>query len=328
MEHNPLKIVSVETTQPEARRVLNRRNAQREEMQARMDHLWHQNPEQFNPLRNCSERERLERTLHLIREYSHLSDQFAVDLGCASGVFSKKLRDAGASVHAVDVSSLALNKLRESEAHHIEAIQDCLPDTSLKDNTYDLVVCTDVIGFLNPQDYRLLFSELSRLVKSEGFVVCSTALDINTEDPLDKFAKLAETEFNISKWKMSYHLLHIRLSDFFEAPARFVRASREPDYRHREVEKRKGFSRLWFQWNSAYAPSFLWYPLYILATPIVSLLQQSRYLMIVLEKITHFLWNESGISHAIFIGQRRPLVYPLPREEKPRELKHKKQVWE
>ena len=327
MERNPLKIVSVEPSQTETK-YLRKEKAQREETQALMERLWHRNPNQFDPLRNCKERERLERTMHLLREFLPLSGQMASDLGCAGGEFSRQLHEKGATVHAVDISGLALKRVEEKKLPNVEPIQDCLPHTNLQNDAYDLVVCTEVIAYLNAQDYRVLFAELSRIVKPEGYVVCSTALDVNTEDPLDRFAKLAETEFNIAKWRLSYHLLHIRFCDFFEGPSRFISASQDPHLRHEEIEKRRGFSRLWFKWNSTYLMSLLWYPVQIITRPIAYFLRQNRPLMLALEKITHFLWSESGISQAIFIGQRRPLAFPLPANEKPKEIKHKKQIWE
>lgn len=326
MENNPLKIVSIDRKPTEATSLINNRKHRRDEIQARMDRLWNQNPEQFNPLRNCTERDRLDRTSILIQDFLPLSEKTVVDLGCGEGEFSRRMRDGGASVHAVDVSTIPLSKVKKIE--NIIPIQDCLPNTELKNDAYDLVVCNEVIAYLNIEDYRLFFAELSRIVKPQGFVVCSTALDVGTNDPLDKFARLAETEFEISKWTLSHHLLHIRFCDFFEAPSRFIKACHDSAYRHKQIEDRKGLSRLWFQWNSSPALAFFWYPFQFLFKPAVTLLKQNRSLMLFMEKMTRFLWNESGISHAIFIGKRRPLVHPLPPNEVPREIKHKKQVWE
>jgi 2-polyprenyl-3-methyl-5-hydroxy-6-metoxy-1,4-benzoquinol methylase len=329
MERNPLRIVATEKAQINGKNSLKiTKPNRRDEMRAKMERLWHQNPESFDPLRNCMERERLERTEKIIKETTSLGGKLVADLGCGGGEFSRRLRDQAATLHAVDVATNALQKLKENDMLNIIPIQDCLPTTLLKDDTYDIVVCTEVIAYLNPDEYRLLFSELSRLIKPNGYVVCSTALDIDTEDPVERFAALAETEFTIEKWVLSYHAFYIRLVNFFEAPSRFVRANRSPEYRQDELNKRKGWKRLWFRWNSSPVLSKFWLVVQWVTAPITSLFRQNKSLMLKMERFCRFLWNTSGISHALFIGKKRPLDFPLPPEEKPRELKHKKQVWE
>lgn len=330
MSDSRLNIVAVSNT-PEmipSKKPILTNNVRKQEAQAKFDRLWLENPEQFNPLRNCMERERIDRTMKLIAGFVDLSGIFAVDLGCGEGVFTRGLRDSGAILHAVDISSIALKKLKEHDMRNIEAFQDCLPATKLQDDSYGLVVCTEVIAYLDPNDYRILFAELSRLIKPNGYVVCSTSLDINSEDALQRFAMLAETEFIIEKWIFSHHYLYIRLSDFFEAPFRFVKASRNPEYRNRELNERFAFAHWWFKWNSLRLPSFFWKLVSFISNPIANWLKQSPRMLQRLENISRFIWSDSGISHAVFIGKRRPIAIPPPPEGPPIERKHKKQVWE
>lgn len=190
-----------------------------------LDTAWHNNPEQFNPLRNALERERILRTLELIDK--HLSTQGikVADLGCGSGILAQKLREKGAEVDAVDASKTALEKCSPG----IRTFQAVLPTTTLADDSYDLVIAADLIGYINPKGHRLLFNELSRLVKKEGFVACSTPLDINSDDALEHFAALAETELEIIAWSSSYHRFYIRVLDFLKAwklPFQWLRQSR------------------------------------------------------------------------------------------------------
>lgn len=327
MENPRLKIVETDSKAVSTPQLSNTK-MQRKEQQARFDRLWLVDKDHLDSLRNCMERERIERTMALIQGTLSLSGKSAADLGCGSGVLTRKIRDAGAKVAAVDISGNALKILQESRMDNIEAIQDYVPMTTLKDDAYDLVVSTELIAWLPEDQYRLYFSELARIVKPDGYVVCSTQIDINSEDALQRFVNLAETEFNIAKWVLSHHLCYIRLADFFKAPARFARAGHDSEYRQREINRRYGFSRTWFRWNSSRVPASLWnwmqYPL----KPIVGLIRQNRTLLLFLEKVCNFLWSNSGISHAIFIGQRRPMAEVLPSNEIPKELKHKKQVWE
>jgi len=332
MINNRLNIISVtnsnETKNKQA--PSSDRAAKKLEAQAKFERLWLLDPEQFNPLRNSMERERLNRTFALIKEISDPSGQQIADLGCGPGVLSVRLRDAGADkVTALDISSQALKLLKEKDAQRIETVQDYLPMTSLNDNTYDLVIATDVIAYLPPQDYRLFFSELSRLVKSEGYVVCSTSLDLNSEDALERFAALAETEFKIEKWRFSYHNLYIRLLNFLEMPAKCVRASRSKEYRQKELSQRHSLNQWFFKWNSTPIPAFFWSGIQFIIKPIAEFLKQNQKVLIFLEKVSYSIWNSNRISHAIFIGKRKPLFVQLPdKASQPIERKQKKQVWE
>lgn len=310
-----------------AQRNSNGRLSRRKEAEARFDRLWLVNPGQMNPLRNIRERERIARTLELLQDRD-LTGKRILDLGCGGGVLSRQLRDRGAEVDAVDISSNALKILSEQSLDGIRPMQDYAPATKLPDDTYDIILCSELIAYLPKEERRMLFSELARLVNPDGRVVCSSALDINSLDALQQFADLAETELKIERWVFSYHLCWIRLKDFFIAPARFTRAWKDPEYKRQALDKRSGISRWWFQLNSHAFPGILWSVIQIPCSPIVTFLKTNRSLLIALEKFCRLFWSESGISHALFIGQRKPLYVPPPENEIPREAKHKKQVWE
>jgi len=325
---NPFKIASQDNKLSQKVDNKPRTISKRQETQAKFDRLWLTEAKQFAPLRNCRGKERIIRTWNLIEKHTSFKGKLAVDLGCGSGVFSKKMRDAGAAVDAVDISSNALKALQSDNSERIAAIQDFIPHTSLEDNRYDLVVSMELIGYIPSVEHRLYMSELARLVKSEGFVVCSTSLDINTQDAVQSFGSLAETEFAISEWKFSYHALQIRISNFFKAPARFAKGWQDHHYRKQQLAKRTGFDKWWYSFNSSTAIGWLWSGLQYLAFPLVYLLDNNRTLLLGLEKICRFLWTESGISHASFIGQRRPLIPPSKEELQAIEPKQKRQVWE
>ncbi len=321
MTKNPLSIISTNDNTPPKNQLPSRR----QETQAIFERLWNLDPNQFNPMRNCMEQERIARTINLINDHLPLSNATVADLGCGDGVLTLKARNEGAKVDAVDIAQIALKKLHNEE--RITTHQDYVPRTSLDDDTYDLVIATEIIAYLPHDEYRLFFSELARLVKSDGYIVCSTPLDMYTEDPLQHLADLAETELEIIKWHLSYHRFYINFRNFFEAPHRFLRAYRDRDYRQRQLDKRTGFSHHWFRFNSTTIPAFCWWPIQWVTRPIANSIRHSRNLLLGLEKICRFLWSDSGITHALFIAKRRPIEF-TPKDERPVEHKHKKQVWE
>jgi 2-polyprenyl-3-methyl-5-hydroxy-6-metoxy-1,4-benzoquinol methylase len=302
--------------------------SRRQEIQARFDRLWLIDSEQFNPLRNAQGRQSLDRAFELVQSKLDLNGKRTVDLGCGYGAFCRRLRDAGAVVDAVDISANALKHLQGSENNGITAIQDYIPFTSLNDNTYDLVVSMDIIGDLAPKEHRLYFSEMARLVKSDGYVLCATSLDIGTEGALQAFGALAETEFNILKWKFSYNALAIHIGNFLKAPERFAKAKSDPNFRKQQLEKRRNISKAWFRLNSSIILGTIWQGIAFISRPIAKSFENNTWLLNTLEKVCRPLWDESGISHIIFIGQRRPIVPPTKEELQAYSPKQKRQVWE
>lgn len=326
MNKNPLSILASDENHDAA--TPKQKSNPRQEAQAKFDRLWLIEPETFDLTEHARELSRLARTLELIEETGSLANKQVADLGCGAGVFSRMMRDAGAAVDAVDISQNALKKFTSIDSKDIRLIQDYMPHTLLEDSRYDIAVAADLIAYLDQSQYRLFFSELARIVKAKGYAVCSTAIDIYSENALQQFAELAATEFDNFKWIFSYHFLQIKLLDYFKAPKRFARAAKDKLYREKALSKRYSVARWWFKVNSTAALGAFWRLITPLSTPFCSLLERNGSLLIFLEKLSKMLWGNAAISHAIFIAERRPLFPPLTKEEQPKELKHKKQVWE
>lgn len=322
-----LSIVAVEQKPLEATNPGNKAS-RRQTTQAKFDKLWTENPRQFDPERNCMQQERLRLTLELLQRHSSLMGKKAVDLGCGSGVFARMLAAAGAQVDALDISSCALKALKEHDQTNITAIQDLIPTTKLEDDSYDLVISTQVIGYLPREERRLYFAELSRLVKPQGFIICSTALDIDTEDALQAFGDLVETEFHPLEWVFSYHAFLIRLKYLLKQPEKFAAGYKDKTFRQQQADKRGSWSSWWYKLNSSWLFGSLWNIFRHITTPLHRQLEGNFTLMHGLEKLCRFFKSEDGISQAIFIGQRRPLIIPTKEELMAFEPKHKKQVWE
>jgi 2-polyprenyl-3-methyl-5-hydroxy-6-metoxy-1,4-benzoquinol methylase len=330
MAENRLNIISVTSSQNTSsfeQSLTISRATRIKEMQAKFERLWLIDPERFNPLRNCMQRDRLERTWELLIKHVDVIDKQIADIGCGAGVFSRRLRDAGAQVEAVDISENALKCFREANADRIRLKQDVMPNTTLPDHAYDIIICTELIAELPRDDYRLFFAELSRLIKPEGQLVCSSDIDIDSIGGMDRLIELAQTEFDILEGVASYHALYLRLKRFLEAPSHFIEGWQNPEFKHKELATRRGFNRWWFWLNTTPLLVPLWYICNPCTHPIRKILKNNRGLMLRLEKICRFIWDLDGISHYLFIAKRRPLKSIDPRDipiEKPK----RKEVWD
>jgi 2-polyprenyl-3-methyl-5-hydroxy-6-metoxy-1,4-benzoquinol methylase len=176
-------------------------------MKAKLDRQWQRTPELFDPKRSTSERCRIQRTLELIKKHFKVEKKRVADLGCGEGTLARALEAEGGMIEAYDGSYIALESLKSQSSKKINTAVSLLPETTLPDCQYDLVLCTDVLAELETRDFRLLMSELARVVKHEGYVVCSTPLDCKTNEAWEAFAKLAETEFTVLDWSFSHHYL-------------------------------------------------------------------------------------------------------------------------
>lgn len=298
------------------------------EMQASFERLWLINPERFNPLRNCMEKERLERTWQLLVDHhNNFIDKKVADIGCGAGVFSRRLRDAKAEVVAIDIAENALKCFKEAGAENIQLKRETMPVTHLPDHTYDVIVCTDLIAEIPSTDYRLFFAELARLIKADGVLICSSPIDIDSMGGLDKFVELAQTEFDLIDGRASYHALYLRLKRFFDIPSLFTEAWQNFEFKQKELSARRGLKRWWFWLNTN--PLFVgfWYACQFFTQPISKQLKNNQWLLHKLEKLCRFFWDKDGISHYIFIAKRRNLKAPNP-EDIPIEKPKRKEVWD
>lgn len=221
MSDNPLKVVEVQKGLPHRSHSTNAgtlTSHQRDaEAKARFEREWLLYPESFDPGRNAIERERIDRTWKLIKPLMEVPELQAADLGFGWGVLTRKMQGRGGLVDAVDIAENALKHFTAREPCAVNLSCDGLPRSSLADDRYDLVVCTDLIAELETNDQRLLISELYRILKPSGFLVCSTSLDYRTDGALERFAALIDTEFEVIEWEVSHHAYALKLINLFKA---------------------------------------------------------------------------------------------------------------
>ncbi len=307
-KEDPLRIISVEKRQPHLKHSSSRLNLPKnrvEEARQAFELKWKQNPDQFNPTVNAIERERIERTWNLMEPFTKPGLK-ATDLGCGWGVLSEKMAEAGFLVDAVDIASTALDRLRAHAHEHIRLLCDAAPSTGLLDDTYDLVLCTDLIAEIQPQDHRLLVSELYRLTQPEGHVICSTPLDIRSDGAIERFASLIESELEPESWVVSHHAYYLKLRRLLSAPGRYAQAMTDTDFYKKQSHKAGTMGKGWLWLNSTRLLGSIWKAVSWLLRPLIDWYDQSRTLLLKLESLCRFLSPDDGISHVIILAKLKP----------------------
>jgi SAM-dependent methyltransferase len=127
-----------------------------------------------------STRESPSKALLLFSEILHFENKKVLDAGCGIGRNSIFLAQKGCEVHAVDISKVALNKLKSAAKKagveeriivHNVSIDNKFP---FEENSFDIIIDSYVfchfIDQISKQKYR---DELYRLIRDEGYVFIS-----------------------------------------------------------------------------------------------------------------------------------------------------------
>lgn len=284
---------------------LSSRQRLRQETQARLNRQWLQRPQDFDPSRTSRGRLRLKRIEDCLLSIPITATWRVADLGCGQGHVLAMLQAKGAEIYGIDASSIALKRARQLLGEKAELSQAVLPDSSLADHSFDLVVTTDLLSELAPRDHRLFVSELARLLKKEAQLVLSVDLRVSS-DALSRLHALLSTEFELTAQRCSYHRLGQALERLMLVPKDYYEASRKSQYRSCGLLKqRRGFPRLWYRLQSHPVSGRFWGWVSAATTPLYKRLAQSERLCILLERLSRWLWDADAITHVILIGKKR-----------------------
>ena len=126
--------------------------------EAGFDALYRSDPDPWDFETSAYERAKYDATLAALRarRFTH-----AIEIGCSIGLLTQRLADVAERVTGVDVSSVALERARERvpTARFVHAdVPDGWPE-----GPYDLVVLSEVLYFLEPDEIR----RLARLVRRD-----------------------------------------------------------------------------------------------------------------------------------------------------------------
>ena len=98
-----------------------------------------------------------------------------LDIGCGGGLLCEPLNRLGATITGIDASNnnIEVAKLHSKEMNlNIEYIHAAPENLDLKNNTYDAVLCMEVVEHL--KDVNLFIENCSKLIKKNGIMFIAT----------------------------------------------------------------------------------------------------------------------------------------------------------
>ena len=98
-----------------------------------------------------------------------------LDIGCGGGLLCEPLNRLGATITGIDASNnnIEVAKLHSKEMNlNIEYIHAAPENLNLKNNTYDAVLCMEVVEHL--KDVNLFIENCSKLIKKNGIMFVAT----------------------------------------------------------------------------------------------------------------------------------------------------------
>jgi ubiquinone/menaquinone biosynthesis C-methylase UbiE len=276
--------------------------SKREHYEERLQRAWKVPAlEKLDPKNSAMGQVRVERTLALLEKHIAIKGGRIADLGCGTGWMASLLAKRGGDLTAVDLFE------NISESPQMSYRKGAIPYLPFSDASFDGLVFTDVIAEIDPPLYRLTLSELARLLKRSGWILGSTQLDLDSADAHERFIGLIETEFEIIASTKSYNRLHVYLTRWLKAPARFVRAGGQGGYRMEQLQKRSGLMRLWFYLNSIKSISVLWKPIASLFSPLLGIVKSDLRLLLFAERLSKIFWGRSAITHVIVVARKKKI---------------------
>jgi len=126
----------------------------------------------------------------------------ALEIGPGSGLYLPMLARHAARVVTVDIESVYLEQAKQSGnlPENVEFRLDDITHSSLADNTFDLILCTEVIEHI--ADSSAALREIGRILKPGGIAIITTPQKFS---PLELTAKIAFLPGIINIVRMIYN---------------------------------------------------------------------------------------------------------------------------
>jgi SAM-dependent methyltransferase len=96
-----------------------------------------------------------------------------LDVGCSGGFFTHLLRDLGGSITGIDLSETAIQRAR-AKYNDITFQVGTVFDPALASGAYDIIICLEVIYYVNPAEQNAFLAVVKRLLTENGVLLISS----------------------------------------------------------------------------------------------------------------------------------------------------------
>lgn len=113
----------------------------------------------------------------LINALKYIKRGLVLDIGCGQGKETIYLANKGFDVVALDSSSVAIDQIKEiikkNKLKNIRAVNSDIIDFEIKKNAYDLILCFNVLYFLEKSTARRIVKKIQEGMKKGGIIAMS-----------------------------------------------------------------------------------------------------------------------------------------------------------
>ena len=130
-----------------------------------------------------------------------------LDVGCGGGILLKKAKDKKiCEVYGVDFSSVAVNVCKKNG---LNVIQSKLPDIPYTDNSFDVVICSEVLEHLSEPEKTI--KQMLRVLKPNGTFIITVPYEEEDNTNLEHVNNFSEQ--SISKIFPSNYTINFDYSE-------------------------------------------------------------------------------------------------------------------
>ena len=140
-----------------------------------------------------------------------------LDIGCALGDFTKRVwqLDPKNEIYGIDISENAIAKVSK-EYPNMKFKVESLPKLSFRDNSFDLILCLEVLYYLNAEDRIKSLENIRRVLKPGGYLLFSGVLDGGIRYfAEEEIIKLISKYFDIERIEYNYAKIYTAIESKF-----------------------------------------------------------------------------------------------------------------
>lgn len=150
------------------------------------------------------QKEKCERVLNAIKFFKDNDAKRVLDLGCGTGRYIEELKKAGLEAEGCDMSEKALQITQKAFPKIV--LKRCdMTELEYEDNSFDAVLCNQVIQHGLLKEVKKAIAEIKRVLKKDGILYISV---VSTKHPKFKTGKEIEKNTVIDTKALDGYIPH------------------------------------------------------------------------------------------------------------------------